>query len=242
MNWRLIDTDIADPYYVTAADEALCLARKENQVWNTLHFYRRNPAAVSVGRSRRISDDVDVDECLKNNVRIVRRASGGGTIFTDKMCLIYSLVFDVRDSRLKSSSGIFKDVCGCLVAALKRLDINAVYKPPNDVLLNGKKISGSAQMKKLNIVEIHGTILIDSDLELMIKVLKQVENTKGVSTISREIGYSPSIGDVKEGLIKEFETYFDTTFEKTMFSPYEKFLTERLLRERYLNDRWNFMR
>ena len=71
MGLRLIDTDIADPYYVTAADEAIVHARKENKVCNTLHFYRRNPAAVSVGRSRKLHDDINVDECLKNNVKIV---------------------------------------------------------------------------------------------------------------------------------------------------------------------------
>ena len=54
MGWRLIDTDIADPYYVTAADDAIAQARKENMVPDTLHFCRRHPAAVSVGRSRKI--------------------------------------------------------------------------------------------------------------------------------------------------------------------------------------------
>ena len=110
MGWRFIDTDITDPYYVTAADEAIALARKEKKVSNTLHFYRRKPAAISVGRSRKIHDDVNVDECLKNNVKIVRRTTGGGTIFTDKDCLIYSLVFDKKETALHSSQQIFENI------------------------------------------------------------------------------------------------------------------------------------
>jgi len=241
MGWRLIDTDIADPYYVTAADEAISSARKENKIQDTLHFYRRDPSSVSVGRSRKIHEDVDVEECTKNNVKIVRRTTGGGTIFTDKECLIYSLVFNREKLQLVSSQKIFEDVCNSIVTSLERFDINTVYKPPNDILLNGKKISGSAQIIKDDIVLIHGTILVDSDLEIMEKVLKMPRTVK-VSTLCREIGYKPLMKEIKDALKKEFEMYFDTSFENTRFSTYENQLIEKLLNERYLNNSWNFMR
>ncbi|UCF11755.1 MAG: lipoate--protein ligase family protein [Thermoplasmatales archaeon] len=241
MGWRLIDTDIADPFYVTAADEAISQAKKEKKIENTLHFYRRKPAAVSIGRSRKIHEDINLEECLKNNVKIVRRTTGGGTIYTDKKCLIYSLVFDMDSKELKSSQDIFENVCMSLVNMLERFDIDTVYKPPNDILLNRKKISGSAQIKKGNIVLIHGSLLIDTNLELMNTVLKKPKNEK-VSTISKEIGNAPSMRDIKEGLIKEFEMYFNTIIEKTTFSTYENNLIDKLLKERYLNNAWNFMR
>ncbi|MFW6119986.1 MAG: lipoate--protein ligase family protein [Petrotogales bacterium] len=241
MKWRLVDTDIADPFYVAAADDGIAQARKEKKVPNTLHFYRRNPAAVSVGRSRKINNDINLDECSKNKVEIVRRATGGGTIFTDKQCLIYSLVFDRKNKVLKSSQKIFENVCRSLTNALEKFNIKAVYKPPNDILLNGKKISGSAQLKKDDIVLIHGTILVDTDLEIMKKVLKEPKKVR-VSTICREIGYMPSIKDIKEELKKEFEMCFNIHFEKTVFSTYENNLIEKLLKERYLNNAWNFMR
>lgn len=241
MGWRLIDTDIADPFYVTAADEAISQARKEKKVENTLHFYRRKPAAVSIGRSRKIHEDINLDECLKNNVKIIRRTTGGGTIYTDKQCLIYSLVFDKESKELKSSQEIFENVCKAIVNTLERFDIDTVYKPPNDILLNGKKISGSAQVIKGNIVLIHGSLLLDTNLELMNIVLKKSKNAK-VSTICKEIGYTPSMRDIKEELKKEFEMYFDINIEKTTFSTYENNLIDKLLRERYLNYAWNFMR
>lgn len=241
MSWRFIDTDITDPYYVTAADEAIALARKEKKVSNTLHFYRRKPAAISVGRSRKIHDDVNVDECLKNNVKIVRRTTGGGTIFTDKDCLIYSLAFNRKDAALPPSQKIFENICSSLVTALKKCDIDTVYKPPNDILLNGKKISGSAQIIKENIVLIHGTILIDTNLELMNKVLKQPKQTY-VSTICRETNHILTMNDVKESLKKEFEDTFDTDIKKTELSTYETDLIKKLLKKRYCNDAWNYMR
>ena len=240
MGWRLIDTDIADPYYVTAADDAISQARKGKKVPNTLHFYRRKPSAVSVGRSRKIHDDINVQNCSKHNVKIIRRTTGGGTIFTDKDCLIYSLVFDKEDKREQSSLDIFEHICTSLVSTLKKFDINAMYKPPNDILLNGKKISGSAQIQKDNIVLIHGTLLLDTDIEVMNSVLKQPKSN--VSTIQREIGFTPPLNEIKGLLKKEFEVYFDTTIEKTMFSKLEKNLISKVLEERYYNDAWNFMR
>jgi lipoate-protein ligase A len=241
MGWRLIDTKVTDPYYVTAVDEAISLARKEKKVANTLHFYLRNPAAVSVGRSKKIQDDINVDECRKNNVKIVRRTTGGGTIFTDKDCLIYSLVFDKERLESPSPQEIFGHICNSLVSALKKCKIDTVYKPPNDILLNGRKISGSSQILKEGIVLIHGTILIDTDLKLMNNVLRQSKNDY-VSTICRETNQILPIDNIKEILKKEFEETFDTGFEKTELSNYEAELIKKLLKERYLNDIWNYMR
>ena len=147
----------------------------------------------------------------------------------------------MESKELKSSQDIFENVCMSIINTLERFDLDTVYKPPNDILLNGKKISGSAQMKKGNIVLIHGTLLLDTNLELMNTVLKKSKNAK-VSTICKEIGYAPSMRDTKEGLKKEFEMYFDAIIEKTMFSTYENNVIEKLLKERYLNNAWNFMR
>ena len=154
MRWRLIDTDIEDPFYVTAADEAIAQARKYNKTPNTLHLYRRDPPAISIGRFRKIHEDINLNECIKNNVKIVRRTTGGGTIYTDKECLIYSLIFNKEDTNLSlhTPQEIFEKICHSIINALKKLDIHTTYKPPNDILLNGKKISGSAQIKKDNII------------------------------------------------------------------------------------------
>lgn len=241
MGWRLIDTDVADPYFVTAADDAISQARREKKIENTLHFYRRFPAAISVGRFRKIQSDINVDECLNNNIKIVRRSTGGGTIFTDEQCLVYSLVFDKENITVHSAQEIFQSICNSLINALKRLNINAEYKPPNDILLNGKKISGSAQIKKDNIILIHGTILVDTNLKIMKKVIKIPKNSL-VSTICKEIFSKTSIDDIKEELKKEFEIYFNDKFENTTFSLYENNLIDKLLKEKYLNDAWNFKR
>jgi len=241
MGWRLINSENTDPFYVTAVDEAIAIAKKEKKTPNTLHFYQRNPAAVSIGRSRKIGEDVNVKECNNHNIKIVRRTTGGGTIYTDKDCLIYSLVFPKDDLKVFSYQDIFQQICGSLVSAFKKLNIETLYKPPNDILLNGKKISGSAQILKENIVLNHGTILLDTNLDIMHKVLKQ-SNSSYVSSIKKETKATLSVLNIKETMKKEFEDIFDTEIVTTPLSSYEIRLIEKLLKERYGNDAWNYVR
>ena len=241
MGWRFIDTTNTDPYYVTAVDEAISLARKEKKVSNTLHFYSRNPPAISVGRSKKIHDDINLEKCLNNNIQIVRRTTGGGTIFTDKDCLIYSLVFDKEELKAKSPQERFHLVCTSLISSLKEFEITAVYKPPNDILLNGKKISGSSQIVKGTIVLIHGTILLNTDIELMNAVLTH-PNHEYVSTIYRETKKLLAPPQLKKTIKKEFEHTLDTRFEQTPLSSYEKEIVQSLLQQRYHKDAWNYVR
>lgn len=240
MHWRLIDTDLADPYYVTAADEVLTqtVAKEKNN--GILHFYRRQPSGISLGRAEKVDETANISECRKNDVKIVRRSSGGGTIFTDAGCLIYALILK-HSNKKYTASELFEKVCSAIIRMLKQFKITAVYKKPNDVLINGKKISGSAQMRKKNRVLIHGTILLDSDVDLMRKVLKNID-TDRVSTINRECSNMPSMNEVKTQLTKEFEDAFNVTTQRSSFTLQEKQKIERLIKEKYGRDEWNFRR
>ena len=235
---RLIDTDLADPYYVTALDEAIAIARAEGKVPDTIHFYRRNPPGISVGYFKKIADDINLEECKKAGVRVVRRASGGGTIFTDKGCLIYSIARKDGGAP-EQPEETFKKVCGAIVRALAQFGIAAEYKPPNDVLIGGAKISGSAQMRKGGTALIHGTVILDTDVGLMRRVLN---GTKEITTVRGKCGFVPEIGKLKLALAEEFAGIFGENAEQGAPTEYELALARKLVAERYGNDEWNFMR
>lgn len=242
MGWRYIDSGIADPYFVTAADEAITIALKNKKIKNnTIHFYQREKPTISVGRFRTIKDDINLEKCKKYDVKIIRRTTGGGSIFTDRNCLIYSLIFDILDTKLKSSQEIFKKICKIITESLWKFEIKSEYKYPNDILLNNKKISGSAQIKKQNIILIHGSLLLDTNLVLMQEVLKN-HQYKPVTTIKNEMNIVPSIFDIKNELKNGFEMYFKGIFKRSDFSNYEKNIITKLIDERYKKDEWNFWR
>jgi lipoate-protein ligase A len=238
--WRLIDTDLNHPYYVTAAEEAICKARAQDLVPDTLHFYRRDPPGVSVGYFNKVEEEVNIAACKENNVAIVRRMTGGGTIFTDKNQLIFSII-----TKRQLGSGIentFEMVCNGIIDMLKKFDIQAEYKPPNDVLLNGKKISGSAQTLKKDVVLLHGTILLSTDLELMQKVLKHV-NLDYISTIKQElVNIIPTIEEIKSELVKSFNRSFMVKIHQDNLNQREIKMTKILINDKYNTTKWNFKR
>jgi lipoate---protein ligase len=180
-----------------------------------------------------------VDRCKEKGVIIVRRTSGGGTIFTDKGQLIYGLI-----TKKRIGSGIadtFKMICEAIVKTLAEFDVKAEYKPPNDIVLNGKKISGNAQSLKDKAFLIHGTIILDIDTELMDYVLKN-KKPGYVSSIKRECGCDLDLGELKSKLSESFKYVLDEETIKGEFTGIERNSIDRLISERYAKDDWNFKR
>lgn len=235
----MIDTDIEHPFFVTAADEAIATALAKGKVKDTLHFYRRDPPGISIGYFRRVSEDVDLKRCSEEGVVVLRRTSGGGTIFTDKNQLIYGLATGKRLGGTVEDS--FKVVCTALVKALITLGVEAEYKPPNDIVVNGKKISGSAQSLKDNVTLMHGTVILDLDTGLMSRVLKE-KKPGYVSSVKHETGLSLDVGELKQAIVKELSAVLNTQFLEAGLSEYENNLTRELIKNKYSSDEWNLKR
>jgi lipoate-protein ligase A len=235
--WRLIDTDLNHPFYVTAADEALAISCSEFNGKPTLHFYRRDPPGISVGYFRKVEEDVYIDKCKELGIEIVRRTSGGGSIFTDENQLIMGLITNQRVG--KNVEETFKLVCTCLIQALGSMGINADYKPPNDILVNGKKISGSAQVKKKNVYIIHSTIILALDNEIINQLLK---NTKFgyTSSIQHELGSKPDLGKLKIAVKDAFQDQLGVDFQEGTFNKKEVELIQQLIKNKYSTNAWNF--
>ena len=99
VNWRLVDSGLAEPAFTAAADEAIALAVSEGKVSNTLHFYRRKVPTISLGYFQEVEKSLDMDFCRQNDIQILRRVSGGSAIYTDPGHLIYGLAVDEASLR-----------------------------------------------------------------------------------------------------------------------------------------------
>lgn len=234
MRFRLIDTDLAHPYYVTAADEAISTARKLGIVPNTVHLYRRDPPAVSMGRFRSVKE-INVERCKKEGIVIVRRVSGGGNIFTDKGCLIYSLI--CKDFFADKPESVFEKVCCAICRTIESFGLKAVYKKPNDVLVNGKKVSGSAILKKADVTLVHGTIIVSGKVSLAKEVLPR--GKVEITSLSKEACKEIDVEKVKEKLLEIFKKDFDIEIEKGSLTNFEKNLIQYLIEKKFSRDEWN---
>jgi lipoate-protein ligase A len=244
--WRLVDSGIVSPEYSAASDEAIVNARLAGSAPNTVHFYTRDSPTISIGYNRSVEKSIFIDEAARRNVKVIRRFSGGSAVFTDKGQLIFALVLDA--SMLPHDIvESYEKVCGAVIRGLSILGIKAEYKPVNDILVGGKKISGSAQLRRGGIVLHHGTMLIDTDLESMDAVLKPPQGRKDdqsvikqVTSLREALGKAPDMQVLKRALVKGISDAFSVTLCSRDLTKHEADDIGRLIEEKYGSRDWNW--
>src|SRR3990170_534987 len=255
ITWRLTKLEVNDAFTNMAVDEAIVNARTENLVPNTLRLYQWKPSAVSVGRFQDISNEVHVDNCKRHGVDIVRRITGGGTVYHDSQGEItYSLIAKEEDFGTKDVILAYNTICNGLIEAAKILGVKADFNkgdPKNcpNIAIDGKKISGSAQFHKGGVLLQHGTFLLEADLEKMFTFLRvpwaktitdvvciaQERHTSIKETLNRTVPTQ----EAYQALVKGFEKTLNTQFDEGVLLPYEREMAEKLRREKFSTDDWN---
>lgn len=247
MEWRLLPLRVDDAFTSMAIDEALLKLSAEGKSPNTIRFWRWLPSTVSLGCFQSVEHEVNLEAAKKYGVDVVRRITGGGAVFHDHDGeLTYSVVCkqgDAPDDIIES----YRLICGGLVNGFKNLGLEAEFKPVNDILSNGKKISGSAQTRRWGSVLQHGTILISPDVRKMFELLKVSPEKisdkfiasvfERVTTVERELGRKPSFEEVRDAMGRGFEEALDVGFFAGGLTSGELELSAKL-KPKYASDEW----
>lgn len=171
MRWRLIPLEIHTAAMAMALDEAASRSVKDGGP-PTIRFYRWQPSAVSIGYFQSLEDEVDLDMCREMGVDFVRRRTGGGTVYHDYEGEITYSVIAPSSFFDRDIIASYELICGWIVDAFSILGISARFKPVNDIVTDGKKISGNAQTRRGKVLLQHGTVLYDLDVKKMFSVLR----------------------------------------------------------------------
>ncbi|RLF89943.1 lipoate--protein ligase family protein, partial [Thermococci archaeon] len=158
---RFIPLIVARPEVQMAIDEAIMRARIEGRVPDTVRLYVFKPSSVTIGRFQSVKHDVNLEKAKELGIPVVRRITGGGSVFHDEYGEItYSMVMgEDYHPALKNIQESYRFLAGPLVDALKDLGLNAEFSGLNDIVVNGKKISGSAQTRRKGVILQHGTFM-----------------------------------------------------------------------------------
>lgn len=252
--WRLLDLESpTDAGMNLAIDEAIFLARTKKLVPPTIRFWR-DARAVVVGYSQSVEAEVNLELCEKGNVQVVRRFSGGGTVYHDWGNVNYSVVLDA-DHRLVRGLDIvesYKSLCAGIILGLGEIGIAATFRPLSDIFVGEKKISGSAQSRRRGVVLHHGTLLVDSDLDMLMKVLDVPQGKlkgktstsirKPVTRVIDELSRRVDAATMKSVLVDGFERAFSVRLTLGGLHFFEEDAAKDLYRDKYSRREWNFWR
>ncbi len=213
--FRLIDTGVREGRANIAFDAALIEARQHNLVPDTLRFLRFPPTAL-IGRHQDLSAEVDLDYCAANGVGTVRRITGGGAIYLDEGQIGWELVFHRSALGIAALPDLAREICNACAAGLKRLGVDATFRPRNDIEVDGRKISGTGGFYDGDVLIYQGTVLVDMNPQQMVKALKIPEAklakrdldsaAQRVVTLKALLGEAtPDIDTIQRALVAGFE-------------------------------------
>lgn len=188
-------------------------------------FVWQSEPTVIIGRNQDMEAEVNLDYCREHDVRVVRRKSGGGCVYSDSGNIMISFI-----SRRGDVADVFDRFLSALTGCLLSMGLDARRSERNDVYVCGRKVSGNAfhQLPDRSIV--HGTLLFSSDFDALEKAIRPpVEKLArhGVKSVRQRVGnlsdYLPSewtIERVKAYLTEYFcdgEVILDETDMKNIF-------------------------
>ena len=234
--WRLIDTGLRPAAENIAINRAMLDAHQEGLIPHTLRFLRFQPSAL-VGFHQSVEQELRADYCAAHGIAIQRRITGGGAIYFDETQIGWELYLHRRVLGTADMQEISRSICEMAAAGMRRLGVDAQFRPRNDIEVNGRKISGTGGAFEGDSIMYQGTLLIDFDIEKMLRVLRiPVEKLSDkaiasarerVANLKDLLGVAPERETVMRSLAQSFAEGFGVEFEPvaTMSGPeQEKFI------------------
>ena len=258
MSWRLLDYQNSDIYQNLAVDEALAKTYlvTENKL-NTLRFWESDKAVV-IGRFQCVHKEVNLGFCEKNGISIARRFTGGGTVYHDPGNLNYSLRLHQSYKYVpRGLKDLYETFIGAVVKGLNSINIPARFDPIGSCIrIDSKKISGTAGWIKRGISFIHGTLLINADLESLQESLNPPENQPvflrdrtrircmdskrdTVTNIAHEVDACPSRDEIRKAILDTLSELSGESMNEGPLTQKEIDTSQTLYQTHYSQLIWN---
>lgn len=235
---RYLKNNSTDPYFNMAFDE-FCL--EQLTIENPVFYLWQNQPSVIMGANQEVNTEVNLDFLKEHSIKLVRRVSGGGTVYHDLGNLNYTIV-----GRSKDLETDYPEYTQYMLQALQSLGIPATLSGRNDILVKGRKVSGFAKRVCHDRLMVHGTLMFDVDMDILSQVLCPTSSklqSKGVSSVRSRVTnlshYLPQMSDICT-FKQELEKILSNNYEdkEYLLSTEDIQSIQQLANEKFASKEW----
>ena len=239
---RYIKNTSTNPYYNMAFDE-YCL--ESLSIDEPVFFLWQNRPAVIVGFNQEVNTEVNLDYLKENGIDLVRRVTGGGAVYHDLGNLNYTIV-----GRSEDLERDYPEYASIMAKALQKLGVPATLSGRNDILVEGRKVSGFAKRVCKNRLMVHGTLMYNVDVDVLTKVLNPSNTklqSKGIASVRSRVAnlceYLPNVPDIQT-FSKQLEEILSHHYQDTEYQLSEEDLAniQQLTDKKFATWEWNYGR
>lgn len=271
--WYFIDSGPCAPSYNMALDEALLDWHSEGLIPPVIRFYEWNPATLSIGYFQSVEKEIDMEAVNRLGLGFVRRPTGGRGVLHEHE-LTYSVIVSENYPDMPATvTEAYRVISEGLLKGFQSLGLEAYFSIPNtpdqlqalknpktavcfdtpswyELVVEGKKVAGSAQTRQKGVILQHGAILLDLDDEKLVQTfkfssnevrekMKNSINQKAVA-INKLLQKSIPIDICKAAFKKGFAEALNIEMVPFRLNQEQIDYVKTLERQRYANDAWNF--
>ncbi|RXT13654.1 biotin/lipoate A/B protein ligase family protein [Ammoniphilus sp. CFH 90114] len=273
--WRFIDSGPMSPAMNMAIDEAILTIHSQGKTPPTVRFYTWEPSTLSIGYFQKAEKEIDHEAVRKYGLGFVRRQTGGRAVLHDQE-LTYSVVVSesypgmptqVNEAYRVISNGLLEgfQTLGFHAemvslaseeekAKYASMGSSACFDSPSwyELVVEGKKVAGSAQTRQKGTILQHGSILLDFDVDKLFNVLRfpseRVKERMKASFLEKAVAINHlssrivTLVEAHEAFYQGFEAGLGMELIPSVLTEEELELAEHLARDRYSHKDWNFKR
>ena len=237
---RYIKNTNTNPHYNMAFDE-YCL--ESLPIDEPVFFLWQNKPSVIVGFNQEVNTEVNLDYLHQQGITLARRVTGGGAVYHDFGNLNYTIV-----GRSEDLERDYPEYASLMMKALQTLGVPATLSGRNDILVEGKKVSGFAKRVCKNRLMVHGTLMFNVDVDVLTHVLNTSQSklqSKGIASVRSRVAnlsdYLPEISDIQtfKNRLEEILSNNHTDAEYQL-SEEDIANIQRLTDEKFATWEWNY--
>lgn len=271
--WHFINSGKCSASFNMALDEALLEWHSKGEIGPVLRFYEWEPATLSIGYFQSVEKEIDMEAVEQLGLGFVRRPTGGRGVLHEHE-LTYSVIVSEQYPEMPETvTEAYRVISGGLLKGFRNLGLDAEFSIPETVRQNtdlrnpktgvcfdapswyelvveGKKVAGSAQTRQKGVILQHGAILLSLDEDKLVSLFKfrsdalrertRRELPKKAVAIDRLTHRTISVSECADAFAKGFEEALDMQLEPLTLTDAQLATVKEIERKKYANDEWTF--